>query len=903
MAAATDARPDPDRLLELVKRDEAKATRGKLRIYFGASAGVGKTYAMLMAARKTRDDGRDVVIGVLETHGRTETAALLEGFEVLPLANVAHRERTLKEFDLDAAIARRPSLMLVDELAHTNAAGARHPKRWQDIDELLAHGIDVYSTLNVQHLDSLNDVVGGITGVRVWETVPDKVFDAADEVIVVDLPADELLARLKSGKVYMPDQAERAAKNFFRKGNLIALRELALRRTADRVEEDVQAYRSDAAIDKVWKTDATLLCCVGPQDSALHVVRSTARLASQLNIGWVAAYVETPALQRLSPEQRQRVLGNLALAESLGASTTVLTGPDAVAAIVEYARERNISRLVTGRSAPRPFRLAIQDFGARLARAAPEIDVIDIGAGTQREKAEPGGAGVAQVAAPMRKASTLRRYALAMLVVAVATGIAALLHPAFDLANIVMVFLLGVVVAAATQGRGPAIVAAIISVAAFDFIFVPPRLSFAVSDVQYLLTFAVMLVVGLIVAQLTSGLRYQARVASHREDRARALYELARELSAQLSADDVEAIASRSIAGAFKAQVALLRPNLDEQLQPSLVPGNPSIEMGTAQWAFDRGEPAGATTDTLPGSDVLYLPLKTELRSRGVLAIRPSNPRTLMVPEQRRQLETFAALIAAVLERIHFVEVAQNALVTMESERLRNSVLAALSHDLRTPLTALVGLAESLTLAKPPLPSMQAELAESVVEQARRMSALVHNLLDMARIESGEMRLRRQWHPFEEVVGSALASLKLALTGHPIEVDLPRDLPLVEFDAALIERALANLVENAVKYTREGSTIRIEARATEGKLVVSVIDNGPGLPTGREQAIFDKFTRGGQESATPGVGLGLAICRAIVEAHRGTISARNNALGGATFTFTLPLGTPPAVQDAEESVT
>jgi two-component system sensor histidine kinase KdpD len=408
-----------------------------------------------------------------------------------------------------------------------------------------------------------------------------------------------------------------------------------------------------------------------------------------------------------------------------------------------------------------------------------------------------------------------------------------------------------------------------------------------------------MLAVGVIVAQLTSGLRFQARIASRREDRARALYELARELSVELTAEGVERIATKSLASVFRAQITLLRPNLDERLQPSLLPGAPEVDLGTAQWAFDRGEPAGATTDTLPGSEVLYLPLKTELRPRGVLAVKPSSSRMLLIPEQRRQLETFSTLIAVVLERIHFVEVAQQALVTMESERLRNSVLAALSHDLRTPLTALVGLAESMTLARPPLPPEQAELAAALADQARRMSTLVHNLLDMARIETGEMRLHREWQPFEEVVGSALASLKPALSRHRIDVAVPRGLPLVEYDATLIERVLANLVENAAKYTPEGSTIRIEAAAADGKLTVAVIDDGPGLPPGREREIFDKFTRGGHESATPGVGLGLAICRAIVAAHHGSISARSNAQRGATFTFSLPLGAPPTVPDVE----
>ena len=885
-------RPSPDALLAQLQEEEEKAKRGTLRIYFGASAGVGKTYAMLAAARKLKEEGREVVVGIVETHGRAETAALLEGLPVLPLKELEYKGNRLKEFDLDAAIARRPELILVDELAHTNVPGSRHPKRWQDVEELLASGIDVFTTLNVQHLESLNDVVGGITGIRVWETLPDTFFDRADEVVLVDLSADELLGRLKAGKVYISEQAERAAKHFFRKGNLIALREIALRRTADRLEEDVQTYRQRQAIERVWKTEASLLCCIGPHPGGEQVVRSTARLATQLNVDWTAVYVETPALQRLSSPRRQRILKTLKLAQELGANTAVLSGSDAPETVVEYARSHNVSKIIVGRSRTPPLYFWSTPFDKSLASAAPDIDFLVIG---RTEGAAPVQEEIPEEAVPPEPKSPIRRfrYPLAAAACVAPTLIASLLFHYVDLANIVMLYLLTVVLVAVAFGRGPAVLAAFLSVASFDFFFVAPRMSFAVSDVQYLLTFAVMLVVGLITGQLTAGLRYQARVASHREERSRALYEFARDLSSPLRTEDVVERTAEFIGRTFSAKVALLVPDLDDRL--IYTPHGPPlpIDLATAQWAFGNSQPAGAGTDTLPGSEYLYLPLRAPMRTRGVLAIRPKSKRLLMIPEQRRQLDTFAALVAIALERVHYVEVAQQALVKIESERLRNSLLSALSHDLRTPLAALFGLADSLALTKPSLSEQQLQIAEAMREAARNMSGLVNNLLDMARIQSGEVKLNRQWQPFEEVVGSALRATQALLTHHRVEIDIDPQLALVEFDAVLIERVLCNLLENAAKYTPAGSTVRISAAPSGETLLVSVSDNGPGLPPGQEEQIFEKFTRGERESATAGVGLGLAICRAIIEAHRGKIWAENNPTGGAKFSFTLPLGTPP----------
>lgn len=890
-------RPDPDALLAQVEQQQRKDARGRLRIYFGASAGVGKTYAMLAAARRLQAEGGAPLIGVVETHGRLETAALLEGLDCLPPKTLRYRDKSLSEFDLDAALARRPDLILMDELAHSNAPGSRHPKRWQDVEELLDAGIDVFSTVNVQHLESLNDVVGGITGIRVAETVPDTVFDAADEVVLVDLPADELLARMKGGKVYQAPQAERASKNFFRKGNLIALRELALRRTADRIEDDVRAYRVEKSIDTVWKTGGALLACVGPRPGNEHVVRSTARLAGQLGASWHAVYVETPALQRLPAERREATLLTLKLASDLGASTAVLAGGDIGAAIVDYAREHNLSKIVMARAHKTwPWRTA---HFRRITAIASDIDLIEVGDAAHK----PTQATVAQAAvanAVIGGSRTWLSYAIAaassLLTALVATPLLAYL----DLANIAMLFLLVVVLVAVRLGRGASVVATCVGVACFDFFFVVPRFSFAVSDLQYLITFGVMLAVGLITGHLTAGLRFQARIAAHRERRSRALYEFARELSGALQTEQIFDTTRDFIGRTFGARAILLVPNLDQRLQAPLLADEQGLpDLAVAQWAFEHAESAGFGTGTLPANEFLYLPLVAPMRTRGVLAIAPEHQRWILIPEQRKQLDTFAALAAIALERVHYIEVAQGALVSMETERLRNSLLAALSHDLRTPLTLLVGLSESLTRSKPALSAAQRDMAQGLNSEALRMSALVANLLDMARLQSGQVKLQREWQALEEAVGTALRLCAPQLSEHDVSVSIDPAMPLLQFDAVLMERVLCNLLENAAKYTAPGARIHISAAALGLWATLTVADDGPGVAPGHEEEMFEKFTRGERESAKGGVGLGLAICRAIIEAHGGNIRYTRSDLGGAAFIMRLPLGQPPSISELE----
>ncbi|RQT69498.1 sensor histidine kinase [Burkholderia cepacia] len=931
-------RPDPDQLLDKLQRDEEKQRRGQLKIFFGASAGVGKTYAMLQAARQRLQEGVDVVVGIVETHGRSETAALLDGLDVLPLARFDYRGRTLAEFDLDGALARQPQLILVDELAHSNVQGARHLKRWQDVYELLDAGIDVYTTVNVQHLESLNDVVGAITGIRVWETVPDRVFDAADEVTLVDLPAEELLERMRDGKVYLAQQAERAVRNFFRKGNLIALRELALRRTADRVDAQMREYRADRSIQRIWQARERLLVCVGPGPEAPTLVRAAARLAASLKADWIAVYVETPRLQRLPDARRQRTLDALKLAAELGAETATLAGADAVAALIGYAKVRNVSKIVAGGS-PKVglVRRFARPFGEQLAERAGDVDLMLIRASASDEaRAAPLDARARDWRDAFAQFGTHRspprHYAYAAAICAAITVVASLVSERLDLTNLVMLYLLGVVFSAVRLGRGPGVLQSFLSVAAFDYFFVPPRMSFSVSDTQYLLTFFGMLLTSLVISHLTSTLTRQASVAQRRERRTGAIYAMARELGAALTTEQIVEIGSRHVGEVFRARVAFLLPDSADKVRQKIEEPDAAVTLTGAdldsdvgQWVYDQQKPAGRGTDTLPATVALYLPLKAPMRTRGVLAVASREPRELEVPEQQRMLDAFAAQIALALERVHYVEIARDALVNMESERLRNSLLSAISHDLRTPLTTIVGFSSMLAngraaaqggdaAAAERFAQREGELVDAIHDEALRMTGIVTNLLDMARLQAGSLQLKRQWSLLEETVGAALAACKRVLSRHPARVVLPADLPLLQMDAVLMERLFTNLFENAAKYTPPDTPLEIGAeRVTDDGLPfvrVHVDDHGPGLPAGMETRIFDKFTRGEKESATPGIGLGLAICRAIVEAHGGKIGALNRTapdgrVTGARFWFTLPVETPPAapaVSDDEPDV-
>jgi two-component system, OmpR family, sensor histidine kinase KdpD len=883
-----EQRPNPDELLARLQQQETQARRGKLRIYFGSSAGVGKTFAMLEAAGKISKTGKIVIVGLVETHGRVETESLLENLEVLPRKSIDYHGKSLLEFDLDIALIKKPDLLLVDELAHSNVPNCRHPKRWQDIEELLNNGIDVWTTLNVQHLESLNDVISGITGIQVMETVPDSFFNQADEVVLVDIPVEELFQRLQAGKVYLSEQARRASQNFFRRGNLIALREITLRRTADRLEKDIQIYKKNQSITSVWKTESAILACVH-EDYIMseQIIRQAARLAGQMSVTWHAIYVETPTLQRLPTEQRERILNVLKLAEQLGATTTILTGGNIAHSIADYAHQHNLTTIVIGHTRHTYFWFWESSLLNQIAQLSPALDLVQVGITTSRPLLNA----TKHLQPKSESKITTYQTILAIIATVITTLITISAFEFFnlDLINLVMLHLLTVVLVATKLGRQPAIIATFLNIAAFDFFLIPPRFSFAVGDIRFIFTFCVMLLVGLIISHLTAGLRFQANISAQREKRAHILFELARDLSGALKTEQVIEIGLKILKQSFGGKVALILPDSRENLVfPTSTSELQGLDIGIAQWAFKQNEQAGFATNTLPANPYRYLPLRAPVRIRGILAICPHQQHWLLIPEQLRQLETCASLIAIALERVHFVEVAQEMTIHIESERLRNSLLSALSHDLRTPLTVLMGLAESLLFQQNQLNTQQQEIIHGITQTSLQMSNLVNNLLDMVRIEEGKMKLKCELQVLEEIIGSAIRAVHSLLGQRVVKVNLEQDLPLIPCDAILLERVFINLLENAAKYTPPNTNIEIHACRLKSEVKVDIIDNGEGLPKGQEKSIFEKFTRGVSESATSGVGLGLTICRAIIHAHHGKMTAKNHPQQGAIFSFTLP---------------
>jgi two-component system sensor histidine kinase KdpD len=893
-----EERPDPDQLLARVQAEEARAKRGRLRIFFGACAGVGKTYAMLEAARGMHSGGTDIVVGYVEPHGRVDTERLLEGLERLPTLPVRYRGIVRQEFDLDATLSRHPAIVLVDELAHANPVGGepalRHPKRWQDVEELLEAGIGVWTTVNVQHLESLNDLVAQISGVRQRETLPDHVFDEADDIELIDLPPDDLLARLRAGKVYIADEVSTAVERFFRTPNLMALRELALRRVADRVEAAARALPGDRTRARL--AGDRVLVAVGPDAQAEQLVRAGKRMADALDAEWTVIYVETPALLRLSEADRNRRIDVLRLAESLGAETVTLDGPSVSATLLEYARMRNATRVLVGAPKRRGWRAWLRpSTSTQLIRHARGFDVTTIAV---PERLQPQAApasrdSIADGPRPIR----WDRYGWALTTTLACTAVAFTMYPRFELSNLVMVYLLGVTVAGVRLGRGPSVLTAVLNVAAFDFFFVPPRFTFAVTDVQYLVTFGVMLIVAFVIANLMASVRQQTRVAGARERRTALLYAMSRELAATRGISSMARVAVRHLAEVFQCHAVILLPDADGKLHyPRDQPLDQSLrtaDLAVAQWVTDHGHQAGLGTDTLPAAPGLYVPLGDERQHLGVLAVLPANPRRVLLPEQRHLLETFSGQIGLALERARLAEAAEAASLTAERESLRNTLLASISHDLRTPLAVMAGAGSTLAEHGATLDeATRVALARSIETKAREMSELVSNVLDLMRFESGQVVLRRDWQSLDDLLGAALHALESKLAGHPVELRIPAELPPVYVDATLIVQVFTNLFDNVAKYTPTGTRVYVSA-AADGQFVrVTVDDDGPGLPPGDPARLFDKFQRGNGEGTVVGVGLGLAICRAIVRTHGGQIEAQRRAAGGARFELALPATEP-----------
>jgi two-component system sensor histidine kinase KdpD len=888
-----EERPDPDELLARVRSEEERAARGKLTIFFGAAPGVGKTYTMLEAARiELSDQKGDVVLGIVETHGRYDTGALLIGMELLPRRKIEHRGIAIEEFDLDLAIERRPSLILIDELAHTNGPGSRHLKRWQDVDELLDAGIDVFTTLNVQHLESLNDVVAQITGVVVRETVPDSVFDKADEVRVVDLPVALLLERLREGKVYVPHQAQRAVQNFFKEGNLIALRELALRRTAERVDAQMRGYKAAHGIDKTWHTGERVLVCISASPYSAQLLRAARRMATTLHAELLAVYVETPAALRLRARDRERLATHMRLAEQLNAEAVTVRGENAAEETVLYARKRNVTKIVVGKPAhPRWRDFLKQPFLDKVVRLSREIDVFVISGLDAPATGPP-----AHDDAAAHGKTNVPGYVAALLVPFGSTLAAWFAFGRSELADAVMVFLLGIVVVSMRFGYGPALLAAVASVVSFDFFFVPPFYSFAVSDFRHVVTFVVMLLVAAVLSHLTRRIRDQADAARDRESRTANLYAISRELAVAQTldgADGILAVAARHVHEVFSAAVAMLLPTEEGALRVAHTDGLPAGEeekgLGVAEWVWIHQRPAGLGTDTLPSAKALFIPLKGARGRVGILALVPGgDANRLRDPEDRHLLETFAGIIGSAIERALLAEEARLARLRVETEQLRNSLLSSVSHDLRTPLAVVTGAAQALLDPSAPTdPDERRQLLETIHEEGQRLNRLVRNLLDMTRLEAGALRVNKEPHLIEEVIGSALNRVEDRLTGREVKTDVPGDLPAVPLDPVLIEQVLINLLENATKYAPPGTAISVSARVHDGAIEVEVADHGPGVAPADAERVFEKFYRARQ--AGGGVGLGLTICRGIVSAHGGRIWVENRPQGGASFRFTLPL--------------
>jgi two-component system sensor histidine kinase KdpD len=892
-------RPDPDQLLAQVQADEKSRQRGRLKIFLGYAAGVGKTYAMLEAAHQRALEGLEVVIGYLETHARAETEALSTGLEIVPRKSLAYHGVELTEMDVDAVLARHPRLALVDELAHTNAPGSRHPKRHQDVEELLAAGIDVYTTLNIQHLESLNDVVAQITGALVRETIPDSVIDAAAEIELIDLPPDELLQRFSEGKVYLPEQAARAIDEFFRKGNLTALREMAMRRAAERVDDQMRAYMQTRAIPGPWHAAERLLVCLGPNTLGERLVRSTRRLADELKAEWFAVYVETPEHEHLSQASRDQIARTLRLAEELGARTKTLpvspTAPTIAGTLLQYARKHNVTKIVAGK----PLRPAWQDwfrngpgFGTeqrftidQLIRKSGEIDLYIV------TSADSPALPADEV--PWQPHRPLKRYLWSLLLVALAAGVSEIIGPDISPTNLVMVYLLAVVIAAVYLGRGPAILASMLSVVVFDFFFVPPFMTLAVADTEYLLTFAGLLTVGWVISYMTARAREQAESAQRREADTAALYALSRDFAA---ADDLEAVLraiQTHVEQAFGREVVVYLAQGGEMLPTSALSAETQLdetEIAVAGWTFKNGETAGRGTNTLPAARFRYLPLKTARRTVGVLGVKPKETEATLTPDQRRLLEAFASQAAQALERVQLAEQAQQIKLLQAAEKLQNALLNSISHDLRTPLVSITGALTTLEAQGETLAAVSRQsLVETAREEADRLNRLVGNLLDMTRLEAGALKVKRESADLQDLIGTALGQMEARLAGRSLRVDVPDAFPLLSLDFVLIVHVLTNLLDNALKYSPENSPLEVQARRQGDEIQISVLDRGLGIPAEDLEHVFDKFYRVQRPEQVSGTGLGLAICKGIVEAHGGRIWAGNRPGGGTILTLALPL--------------
>ncbi len=866
--------------------------QGKLKIFLGYAAGVGKTFAMLQAARLRQAEGTDVVVGFVETHGRSETDALLANLEIIPRRTVSYRDTVQFDMDIDAILARQPQVVLVDELAHTNLAGARHAYRYQDVQELLSAGIDVYTTVNVQHLESLKDVVARITGLHVHETIPDSVLDESNEIVLVDLPINELLDRLGAGQVHLPEQMGYVMQKFFRRGNLTALREIALRRAADRIDAQMRAYMQSHAIAGPWPAGERLLVCISSSPLSERLVRTTRRLATRLNAEWIAAYVETSSDVKLPQADRDRVTNTLQLAETLGAQTVRLQGRSVAETLVNYALNRNVTRIVAGKPLRPRWRELLQGGSLidQIVHLSQGLDVYIISGtaspsrpltGTTRTRA----AGI-----------NWRAYGQSIGLVALATLIGLPLRPFINPTNLVMTYLVAVILAAVWLSRAAAILASLLSVIAFDIIFVPPYYTFVVDDAEYLLTFAGLLAVGLVISTLTARAREQEIAARRRERQTAALYELSQKLAVVTDLNAIAQTAVNHMQETLSNPAALFLPyeeTGDLMLQAKTVEFQLEKDsLAVAKWVFRHKQVAGRHTDTLRSVNGTYLPLISSGQGVGVLAVEFTQSETPLTGEQNRLLLSYASQVALALERARLAEQARRAHLLSETEKLQTALLNAISHDLRTPLAAITGVLSSLHDDAALLSeAARHEMVSTAWEEARRLNRLVGNLLDMTRLESGALKVVCQPSDVEDLVGATLAQIPNRVKQRILQIEIPAGLPLINIDFTLMVQVLVNLLDNAMKYAPPEEAITIQARQEGQEVLITVKDRGPGLPETELEHVFDRFFRVNAEGVS-GTGLGLSIAKGIVEAHNGRIWAENCQEGGAAFSLALPIPQP-----------
>ncbi len=867
-------RPDPDALLERVRAEEARSKRGSLQVYLGMCPGVGKTYAMLEAAQEDRRSGKQVLVGVVETHGRAETGALLDGLPILPRRHVSHRGVALAEFDIDAALASRAKVVLVDELAHTNAPGSRHQKRWQDVQELLQAGIDVKTTLNIQHIESLNDVLARITGIRVRETVPDSVLDAADEVVLVDLPPEDLRERLEGGKVYLGEQAARAADGFFKPATLTALRELALRYVAGRVGRQVRFYREASGSPAIWPTQERVLVAVGPAPTSATLVRSAKRLASMLGCDWFALYVETA--RPLSPADRERVTAHLRLAESLGARTASITSSGVSEGLLQFARRENVTKVVVGKPLTSGWRERLRPSPVdRLIRDSDDIDVHVI-------RGEQEGAPLRAGMVPSDAIAGWRWWWAPPTAAGAAAALGKLLSPHVELADVAMIFLFASGCVAFLGSRRAALVMAALSVLCFNFFFVPPMYTFRVAGSHYLITFGVLLTASLLLSELTLRLRQEKDLARVNEERTAKLYRMSKLLAERRGIGDAPDRAAEELARAMEDRVIVTVRSSDGRLSPHGGTLDPK-EAAVVDWVIANGQAAGRGTATLTSASMTHYPMPGQQGVLGAVSIAKPLP-----PREAELLLALARHVGLVLSIESLQDERRRTMQEMETERLRSSILASVSHDLRTPLASILGSASTLQEQDDGLPpQVRRELVATITEEADRLNRLIANLLEMTRIEGGALRLSLVPLPVEEIIGASLHATRRVLSDRRVTTSVADNLPFVVADELLIQQVLVNLLDNAAKHTPRDAEITLSAAlAGPDRVMIAVSDRGTGLPPGDPSLLFERFHRG--DTTGTGAGLGLAICKGIVQAHGGIIEARNRDGGGAEFRFTLP---------------